>query len=350
MPGARALRRSICRAQAVVGLVDRRPRAGGRKDAAMEKVLVTGARGFIGSQLCKRLVSGVELHAVSRQPPADVAAWWRSIGGDLSDVPGALAIRWWKVDLVNLQATRELIRTVRPDRTFHLASVATGSRDFGIVLPLMQNNFITAFNLLLATTENGAGRIVLAGSVEEPDGQDLLPCSPYAAAKIAASNYARMFEALYQTKVVMPRIAMVYGPGQLDLTRLVPYVTTAFLRGERPKLTSGTRLVDWIFVDDVIDGLIACARASGADGRTVHLGSGEFCSIREIVQHLRELIPGAPDPLFGAVPDRPLERQVKADVAASDVIGWTPSTTLQAGLRRTVAWYRCHRLHEHAAP
>jgi len=308
----------------------------------MEKVLVTGARGFIGSQLCKRLVvSGVELHAVSRRPPADVVAWWQSIGGDMSDAPRAAAIRWWNVDLIDLQATRELIRTVLPARTYHLASLVTGSRGLEMVLPILQNNFGTAFNLFLATAEYGAGRIVLAGSFEEPDDQDPVPCSPYAAAKGAASGYARMFGALYQTKAVMAKISMVYGPGQADLTKLVPYVTTAFLRGERPKLSSGIRLVDWICVDDVVDGLIACAHASSADGRTVDLGSGEVCSIREIVQQLRDLVPGAPEPRFGAVPDRPLERLGKADVATSyKLIGWNPSTTLQAGLRRTVDWYK----------
>ena len=76
-------------------------------------------------------------------------------------------------------------------------------------------------------------------------------------------------------------------------------------------------------------------------GRTVDLGSGEVCSIREIVQQLRDLVPGAPEALFGAVPDRPLERLGKGDVATSyKLIGWNPSTTLQAGLRRTVDWYK----------
>lgn len=310
----------------------------------MDKVLVTGARGFIGSQLCKKLVaSGVELHAVSRQPPTDTVAWWQSIGGDIRDAPRAATIRWWNVDLVDLQATRDLIRTVMPDSTYHLASLVTGSRSVEMVLPILQNNFLAAFNLLLANAECRAGRIVLAGSIEEPDDQDPVPCSPYAAAKAAASGYARMFGALYQTEAVMTKIAMVYGPGQADLTKLVPYVTTAFLRGEQPKLSSGIRLVDWICVDDVLDGLIACAHAPGAGGRTVDLGSGRACSIREIVQRLGELIPGAPEPLFGAVPDRPLERVAKADVAASyKSIGWRPSTTLQAGLRRTVDWYRSH--------
>lgn len=308
----------------------------------MEKVLVTGARGFIGSQLCKRLVaSGVELHAVSRRQPADVMAWWQLIGGDADGAACAAAIRWWNVDLVDLQATRELIRTVRPDVTYHLASLVMGSRSLEMVLPILQNNFLTTFNLLLATAENRAGRLVLAGSLEEPDHSYPEPSSPYAAAKGAASQYARMFQALYQTEVVMTKISMVYGPAQADLTKLVPYVTTAFLRGVQPSLSSGLRLVDWIFVDDVVDGLIACAHASGADGRTVDLGAGEVLSIREVVQQLRELIPGAPEPLFGAVPDRPLERVRKTDIAASlKLTGWSPSTTLQAGLRRTVDWYK----------
>ncbi|MCC8951447.1 SDR family NAD(P)-dependent oxidoreductase [Bradyrhizobium sp. Arg62] len=308
----------------------------------MEKVLVTGARGFIGSQLCKRLAnSGVELHAVSRQPPADVPAWWRSIGGDVGYARRATAIRWWNVDLIDLQATRELIRTVRPDTTYHLAGLATSTSRFEMVLPILQNNFLTAFNLLLVTCESGAGRIVLAGSVEEPDSPNPIPCSPYAAAKGATSAFARMFEALYQTEVVIAKIAMVYGPAQADLTKLVPYVITTFLRGERAKLSSSVRPVDWIYVDDVVDGLMDCAHASGVRGRTIDLGWGKVCTIREIVRRLRELIPEAPEPLFGAVPDRPLERVLKADVATScKLIGWNPSTTLQAGLRRTVEWYR----------
>jgi len=307
----------------------------------MEKVLVTGARGFIGAQLCRRLAaSGAELHAVSRQPPVDAVAWWRSIGGDMSDATAAAAIRWWNVDLVDLRATQELIRTVLPDKIYHLASLVTGSRSLDVVLPIMQSNFLTAFNLLLAVAENGAGRIVFAGSLEEPDEADSVPCSPYAAAKGAAAAYARMFEALYRTEVVMTKISMVYGPGQTDLTKLVPYVTTAFLRGERPKLSSGFRLVDWICVDDVVDGLVASAYASGATGRTVDIGSGQVCSIRELVQKLRQLIPGAPEPLFGAVPDRPLERPRAVDLVASyKSIGWSPSTRLHEGLHRTVDWY-----------
>jgi nucleoside-diphosphate-sugar epimerase len=308
----------------------------------MTKALVTGARGFIGSALCKRLIaSGVEVHAVSRNPPGNAEHWWHVVAGDMSHaIPGTM-IQWWNADLVELEAVRSLIRTIRPDATFHLASMVTGSRSLEMVLPIFQNNFITALNLLLATAESSAGRIVLAGSLEEPDEVDSVPCSPYAAAKWSASGYARMFSALYQIPVVIAKIFMVYGPGQLDNTKLIPYVTTSLLRGEVPRLSSGVRLVDWIYVDDVVDGLIRCAQTPGIDGRTVELGSGEMRSIREVVEQLSDLVACKIKPHFGALADRRLERVKKADIIQSyKLVGWQPSTSLQAGLARTVEWYR----------
>ena len=311
---------------------------------SVSRVLVTGAGGFIGTALCRKLVtSGIEVHGVSRNPPAgaDARHRSRSVAGDMSHDAQAPEIQWWNADLVELEAARSLIRAVRPDATFHLASLVTGSRSLETVLPVFQNNFMTAFNLLLSTAENSAGRIVLAGSFEEPDEADSAPCSPYAAAKWSASGYARMFHALYQTPVVIAKIFMVYGPGQSDHTKLIPYVTMSLLRGEAPKLSSGERLIDWIYVDDVVDGLIGCAQTPGIDGRTVELGSGEMHSIREVVEQLADLVPCPVDPVFGALPDRPLERSKTADTAGSyELIGWQPSTSIGAGLTRTIEWYK----------
>ena len=243
--------------------------------------------------------------------------------------------------MIEFEAARSLVRAIRPDTTFHLASLATGSRSLEMVLPVFQHNFVTALNLLMATAENSAGRIVLAGSFEEPDEINSAPCSPYAAAKWSASGYARMFHALYQIPVVIAKIFMVYGPGQLDHTKLIPYVTLSLLRGEAPKLTSGARLIDWIYVDDVVDGLIECAKILGINGRTVELGSGEMHSIRDIVQQLSDLMACPVEPQFGALADRPLERIKKADIADSyRLIGWQPSTSLRAGLTRTIEWYK----------
>jgi nucleoside-diphosphate-sugar epimerase len=308
----------------------------------MTKALVTGASGFIGSALCRRLTAdGVEVHAVSRKPPTNTKHWWRAIAGDTSRDAQTSAVQWWKADLVELEATRSLVRAIQPDTMFHLAGFVTGSRDLEMVLPVFHGSLTTSLNILLAAAENSVGRIVLAGSLEEPDEVDSVPCSPYAAAKWSASGYGRMFSALYHVPVVVAKIFMVYGPGQSDNAKLVPYVITSLLRQNSPSLSSGMRLVDWVFVDDVVDGLIGCAQTPGIDGRTVELGSGQLHSIREVVQQLIDLLPCQVGPKFGALPERPLERVRKADIAKSyNLIGWQPSTSLKMGLIRTVEWYK----------
>ena len=141
--------------------------------------------------------------------------------------------------------------------------------------------------------------------------------------------------------VVHLRIFMVYGPGQRDLGKLVPYVTTSLLRGETPELSSGDREIDWIYVDDVVDAFLAAAVAPGGEGASLDIGSGELVSVHTLVAHLRRLVGGEVQPRFGALPDRRLERVRVADPAgAATAIGWRHRTSLQEGLARTVEFYR----------
>ena len=95
-----------------------------------------------------------------------------------------------------------------------------------------------------------------------------------------------MFQSLYGVSVVVPRVFIVYGPGQDDPKKLIPYVVSSLLRGESPKLSSGTRPVDWVYVDDVAEGLIAAALARDVTER-VDLGSGTLVTVREIVEQAR---------------------------------------------------------------
>jgi len=286
-----------------------------------ERILLTGATGFLGAALARRLAgAGAEVHGVARTAPRAADP--------------ALAIH--AVDLTDETATRALVESVRPSRIFHLASRVTGKRDLDLVVPTMEANLAAAVHLLVAAAATGGvERFVLAGSMEEPEG-DEPPSSPYAAAKAAASGYARMFHALYGLPVVTARIFMVYGPGQRDRSKVVPASILAALDGEAPAIGSGTRPIDWIYVDDVAEGLAALGGAEGVAGGRFDLGSGETATVREVVETICRLT-GAPPPDVGAVADRRRETVRRADPAATTAAtGWAPRVNLEEGLRRTI--------------
>lgn len=293
-----------------------------------KNALVTGAGGFIGAHLCRMLDQhGAAVHALNRR----------------TKTAGSRA-REWVVDAAELAPLRRVFEEVRPDYVFHLASHVSGSRELATILPTFRDNLATTVNLLGLATEFACRRIVLAGSLEEAAEGDisvLVPASPYAVAKLSQTLYARTFHALYGTPVVTARIFMVYGPGQWDLKKLVPYVTVSLLAGRSPRLGPGTRPVDWVYVDDVAEGLVRAALAPGVDGRAVDLGTGQLTLVRSVVEQLGALIDGEGAPQLGALPERPAEQVRVADPAATRaLLGFAPSTPLARGLEHTVAWYR----------
>jgi UDP-glucose 4-epimerase len=291
-------------------------------------VLVTGGSGFIGSHLCLRLMNcGARVHATSR-------VLRQSEGEDF---------RWWQADVADISAVRHVFRSVQPEIVFHMASHVAGTRDLDLVLPTFYGNLVSTVHLLTAAAEIGSQRIVLANSSEEPqifDGSTFA-CSPYAAAKWASSVYGRMFHELFQLPVVMPRIFMTYGPNQKDVQKLVPFVVRNLLRGEAPKLSSGRRRADWIYVDDVVEGLLRAAIIPGIEGCAFDLGLGSLVSVREIVEQIAKIMGASVEPAFGVLPDRPFEQERPADIAFMlSRLGFQPRTSLQHGLEATVAWYR----------
>lgn len=302
----------------------------------MSKVLVTGASGFIGGRICKRLqAEEADVHAVSRA------------------VRDSAGVRWWQADLTDADAAAQLVGRIRPDTIYHLAGYPSGSRSLDAVLPSLQHNLIATVNVLVAAARTECGMVLLSGSLEEPEpgADEPVPTSPYAAAKHAAGSFGRMFVALDRLPVVNLRPFTVYGPGQVDLTKLVPYVVTSLLRGERPKLSSGTRPLDWVYVEDVADAFLTAARRPDLAGQTIDLGSGELVTVRSIVEQIVETMGTMIEPQFGAWPDRPLEIVRVADVEQTRArLGWQLRTSLADGLPATVEWFRAELARESSSP
>ena len=292
-----------------------------------QKVLVTGASGFLGAHLSQRLgQNGAVVTGVSRSArPRD-----------------SVCHRWFRADMASLESVEEAFKLAQPEVIFHLSGYGVGSPHLENILPTFRNDLLTTVNVLTVAARQRVRRFIMAASLEEPQtgAADSIPSTPYAAAKWASSSYARMFHRLYGTPIVLTRPMMTYGPGQKP-HKLIPYVTCALLRGEAPKLSSGNRTADWVYVDDVVDGMLAAAVTPDIDGSSIDLGSGTLVSIRDVVLQLAEIIGSKVAPELGSLPDRPMEKVRIADIdEAFKKLAWKQRTSLRAGLQQTVEWYR----------
>lgn len=283
------------------------------------RCLVTGGRGFIGRHLIARLAAqGDEVHATTRSatPPAH---------------PG---VRWWRVDLADAAATDALVTRLHPDVVMHLAARADGTRRLDAVVPILTDTLLTTVSVLAAAARLPRCKVVVAGSVEDGARRDDVQ-SPYAASKAAAVTYATLFHGLWQLDVTVLRLAMVYGPDDPNVQRLIPSVVAAFHEGHRPAVSSGRRRIDWVYVDDVVDAFLAAAER---DGGVFDIGSGTLVSIRETVRLVAAAMGTTIAPAFGAVGDRPQERELRADPQPARAgLGWRPRVGLVEGIARTVA-------------
>lgn len=291
-------------------------------------VLVVGASGFLGRHLVRSLAAlGARVTAVSRNvapatEPADLVVWRRC---DASDP----------------DAVHALFCDVRPELVYHLTSDSRGGQDLALLSGSVRNDVLATTAVLTEAVRWNVARVVMTGSLEEPEGsaREVVPASPYAAAKMVSGLYARMFAALYALPVTVLRLMMTYGPGQKDY-KVVPYTICRLLAGQRAELGSGERMLDWVYVDDVTDAFVRAGVVTVAERGAIDIGTGTATRLRDVVTLIGSLV-GRPELLaFGAAPDRRMEREAIADPrAAAHLLGWSARTALRDGLERTIAAY-----------
>jgi nucleoside-diphosphate-sugar epimerase len=292
-------------------------------------VLIAGANGFLGRNLIEHLGrTKARVVAVSRTAPADA---------EHSD-----RVRWIRLDLTDLESVRGLIRETQPDFIYHLASDSRGGREFELVMPSFRNDVQTTINLLLAAHDSRCRRLVMTASLEEPvvTDREPVPTSPYAAAKMVSGIYGRLFHSLYGLPTTILRPFMTYGPYQKRF-KLIPYVIESLLEGRTAEISSGARLIDAVYVDDVITAFVTAATVDASVGRTIDLGTGVLVSIQQVAEQIRALIPNSPRLAFSAVNTRSKEVVRPADtLQAESTLGWKATTSLAEGLLQTINWYR----------
>jgi nucleoside-diphosphate-sugar epimerase len=134
---------------------------------------------------------------------------------------------------------------------------------------------------------------------------------------------------------------MTYGPGTTDITKIIPHTLLSVKNKIIPKYTSGSRKTDWIYIDDVVKGLIAVSIVPNIEGKTIDIGTGELYSIKEVIDYIFTILDTEIQPQFGLLPDRPFESEVAANIEETEyLLGWRPRVKLLDGLHRTVRWFQ----------
>jgi UDP-glucose 4-epimerase len=201
-----------------------------------------------------------------------------------------------------------------------------------------------------AIRDAGVQRVVLASSgavygqqASQPLTEDMIPDpdSPYAVSKLSAEIYVRTIGTLWGIETVALRVFNAYGPGQQLPAAHAP-VTTRFLRAAITKASlvifgEGEQTRDFVYVDDVVQALIAAATARDVDRQVINVGSGVETSVLELAETIGEVTGRTIEPLFNTRQVSGVER-MRADLTRSrQMLGYDPSVTLAEGLRRTIA-------------
>lgn len=307
----------------------------------MKRVIVTGATGFVGASLTRRLLElGHEVHLLLRPEYSG----WRieAIRHDLH-----LHI----IDLTDFPTLQTVIRHIQPDWIFHLAAYGAYSNQTGW-RQMVNTNLTSTGNLLEACLETGFEAFVNTGSSSEYGFKDyppaentwLDPNSHYSLTKAAATHFCRFTAQKHQVHVPTLRLYSVYGPYE-EPTRLIPTLAIKGLRGELPPLVNPNIARDYVYAEDVNDAyLLAATQPNQERGAVYNVGTGVQTSLAEIVNTAREVIGFETEPQWGSMPDRAWDTSVW--VANNEKIrhdlGWQPRYSVQDGLQEFVDWFRAN--------
>jgi nucleoside-diphosphate-sugar epimerase len=303
-----------------------------------KRILITGAGGFVGAALARRLVAdGSTVHVVLKGSTAR----WR-LAGVLDHLQAH------EVDLSDEEGLRRLIGEVRPEVVYHLAAhgayPAQSDPD-----RIIQTNILGTWNLLKALAKTDYQAFVSAGSSSEYGFKQFAmretdipePNSYYAVAKCAQTLLCQHVARTEKRPINVLRIFSAYGPFE-EPTRLVPTLIRRCLEGRELHLVPPETARDFVFVDDVVDAFLCVEALSRLQGEVINVGTGVQSTVRDVVDAVLRHTRARVDCRWGAMQPRIWDSAIwVADCTrAKTLLGWRARTSLSDGVEKTVAFLR----------
>ncbi len=329
----------------------------------MDKYLVTGGAGFIGSSVIRNLLNHGDCEVLN----IDDLTYAGNLE-NLSSVESNENYHFTKVNITDFDKTEKVIQDYQPDFIMHLAAESHVDRSIDDPSIFIQTNIIGTFNLLEATrkyislisknkaknfrfhhisTDEVFGSLGDEGLFDEDTKYD--PSSPYSSSKASSDHLVRAWHRTYDIPVVITNCSNNYGPFQFP-EKLIPLmIINALSHKSLPIYGDGSQIRDWLYVDDHADALIKSIR-EGNIGETYNIGGNCEKTNKELVNLICEILTNilANDKhaynfkdLIEFVDDRPGHDQRYAidNTKITSKLDWKPKNSIETGLEKTIIWY-----------
>lgn len=308
----------------------------------MERFLVTGGAGFIGSNICRRLVSeGASVRVLD-----NLSTGKKSNLDDIID-----RIEFIEADMGDETVARNAMDGI--DMVLHQGAIPSVPLSIDDPERTHVNCVDATFTLLLAARDAKVKRFVYAASSSAYGNSPTLPkvettatnpLSPYAVAKLVGEYYCKVFYNVYGLETISLRYFNVFGPYQNPASQYaaaIPAFVVSILKDTPPTVYGdGLQSRDFTFIDNVVNANLLAARAKRTAGQVVNIACGEAITINAIIDMINEIV--GKDVKAEYEPDRTGDvKHSLADITkANEIIGYAPSVTFKEGLQKAIDWYR----------
>jgi CDP-glucose 4,6-dehydratase len=314
-----------------------------------KSVLVTGASGFIGSWLSKKLIRfGARVTALVRDWNSETTLFSKDDLRKMDLVFGKLEDYW---------LVERILNEYEIDTVFHLGAQTLVEIAFRSPLQTFESNIRGTYNLLEACRRQGrmVQRILVASSDKAYGESEVLPYvetmplkgrTPYDVSKSCTDLIALSYSSSYQMPIVIARCGNVYGGGDLHWSRIIPGTIRNILLGEPPLIRSNGQLIrDYLYVQDAVKAYLLMAMNADHEnvcGEAFNFGPEQPSTVLEIVEMLQKMMGSSVKPIILNGASTEIRNQFLDSSKAFQVLGWSPEYSLTEGISETIKWYELY--------